>query len=246
MDLRPRPESPAPVIERSRHLPRRTKLAFSAGSLEEAVVGAAGITRFLLFMILIRTTKTFYTVRHAALGPELTEDYHERTSIFGYNAVTGMVGGAGSVCSCWWWCFQAAEYSNGLLNEGRYALLAPFGAVTIYSRAYSLRVERARAEGAVELRQRLHRRQPRTRRSAATAPTPNAPGSGGCCLRRGGSAVLAVLVTDGARLLQCREGIADGLLRRLVPLHVQLRDDVGTADTFAAGCLNHRDDRGAP
>ena len=46
-------------------------------------------------MILIRTTKTFYTVRHAALGAELTEDYHERTSIFGYNAVTGMVGGVG-------------------------------------------------------------------------------------------------------------------------------------------------------
>ena len=49
MDLRPRPESPAPVIERSRHLPRRTKLAFSAGSLEEAVVGAAGIATMLFY-----------------------------------------------------------------------------------------------------------------------------------------------------------------------------------------------------
>ena len=138
MDLRPRPESPAPVIERSRHLPRRTKLAFSAGSLEEAVVDAAGITRFLLFMILIRTTKTFYTVRHAALGAELTEDYHERTSIFGYNAVTGMVGGVGFGVFLLVVVFPStAEYSNGLLNEGRHALLAAFGAVTIVIRARS-------------------------------------------------------------------------------------------------------------
>ena len=200
------------MIERSRQLPRRTKLAFPAGSLEEAVVGAAGIATmlfynqvlglsaslcgvvfliasvvdgisdpivgafsdqfksrwgrrhplmflsafplaisfyclyqppeglsetglfvwFLLFMILTRTAKTFYTVPHAALGAELTEDYHERTSIFGYNAVVGRVGGVGFGVFLLVVVFPStADYGNGLLNEGRYALLAAFGAVTI-------------------------------------------------------------------------------------------------------------------
>ena len=87
---------------------------------------------FLLFMILTRTAKTFYTVPHAALGAELTEDYHERTSIFGYNAVTGMVGGVGFGVFLLVVVFPStADYGNGLLNEGRYALLAAFGAVTI-------------------------------------------------------------------------------------------------------------------
>lgn len=36
-------------IDRSRRLPLRTKLAFSAGSLEEAVVGAAGIATMLYY-----------------------------------------------------------------------------------------------------------------------------------------------------------------------------------------------------
>ena len=200
------------MIERSRRLSRRTKLAFSAGSLEEAVVGAASFATmlfynqvlglsaslcgivflvasvvdgisdplvgafsdqfrsrwgrrhplmflsafplaisfyflyqppgglsetglfawFLLFMILVRIAKTFYTVPHAALGAELTEDYHERTSIFGYNAVAGMVGGVGFGVLLLVVVFPTTEgYDNGLLNEGRYPLLAASGAVII-------------------------------------------------------------------------------------------------------------------
>jgi GPH family glycoside/pentoside/hexuronide:cation symporter len=200
------------MIDRSRRLPLRTKLAFSAGALEEAMVGAASMATmlfynqvlglsaslcgvvfliasivdgisdplvgafsdqfksrwgrrhplmflsafplaisfycmyqppdglsetglfawFLLFMILMRTAKTFYTVPHAALGAELTEDYHERTSIFGYNAVVGMVGGVGFGVFLLVVLFPSTpEYSNGLLNESRYSLLAAFGAVTI-------------------------------------------------------------------------------------------------------------------
>ena len=200
------------MIDRSRRLPLRTKLAFSSGSLEEAVVGAASFATmlfynqvlglstslcgvvfliasvvdgisdpivgafsdqfrsrwgrrhplmflsafplaiafyclyqppeglseaglfawFLLFMILVRTAKTFYTVPHAALGAELTEDYHERTSIFGYNAVVGMAGGVGFGVLLLLVIFPTTEgYSNGLLNESRYPLLAASGAVMI-------------------------------------------------------------------------------------------------------------------
>lgn len=199
-------------LERSRRLPLRTKLAFSTGSLEEAVVGAAGVATmlyynqvlglsaslcgvvfliasivdgisdpmvgafsdqlksrwgrrhplmflsaipvaisfyllyqppdgldetglfvwFLIFMVLMRTAKTFYTVPHAALGAELTEDYHERTSIFGYNAVVGMVGGVVFGVFVLVVLFPSSpEYGNGLLDERRYPLLAAFGAVVI-------------------------------------------------------------------------------------------------------------------
>ena len=199
-------------IERSRRLPLKTKLAFSAGSIEEAMVGAASMATmlfynqvlglsaslcgvvflvasvvdgisdpivgaysdqikgrwgrrhplmilsalplavsfyclyqppdglsetglfawFLLFMILMRTAKTFYTVPHGALGAELTENYHERTSIFGYNAVVGMVAGTGLGVFILVVVFPSTpDYSNGLLNEDRYPLLATLGAVVI-------------------------------------------------------------------------------------------------------------------
>ena len=200
------------MIERSRRLPLRTKLAFSSGALEEAVIGAASFATmlfynqvlgvsatlcgvvflvasvvdgisdpivgafsdqfrsrwgrrhplmflsafplaiafyclyqppgdlsetglfawFLLFMILVRIAKTFYTVPHAALGAELTDDYHERTSIFGYNAVVGMAGGVGFGVLLLVVVFPTTEgYGNGLLNESRYPLLAASGAVMI-------------------------------------------------------------------------------------------------------------------
>jgi Na+/melibiose symporter-like transporter len=87
---------------------------------------------FLTFMILLRTAKTFYTVPHAALGAELTEDYHERTSVFGYSSVVGMIGGAVLGVFLLTVVFPSTpEYGNGLLNEGRYAYLAVFGAVII-------------------------------------------------------------------------------------------------------------------
>ena len=38
-----------PMIDRSRRLPLRTKLAFSAGALEEAMVGAASMATMLFY-----------------------------------------------------------------------------------------------------------------------------------------------------------------------------------------------------
>jgi Na+/melibiose symporter-like transporter len=199
-------------MDRVRQLPLRTKLAFSAGSVEEAMVGAASMATmlfynqvlglsaslcgivfliasivdgisdpivgafsdrfksrwgrrhplmlmsaaplaiafyclyqppeglsdtglfiwFLCFMIVLRTAKTFYTVPHAALGAELTDDYHERTSIFGYSAVVGMFSGALLGVLLLVVIFPSTpDYGNGLLDGSRYALLAGFGAVMI-------------------------------------------------------------------------------------------------------------------
>ena len=48
---------------------------------------------WLIFtVVLIRVGKTFYSVPHAALGAEMTDDYNDRTSIFGYSTLVASVG----------------------------------------------------------------------------------------------------------------------------------------------------------
>ena len=195
--------------ERRRRISARTKLAFASGSLEEGMVGAAGVatmiyynqvlgvspalcgTAFLVasivdavsdplvgalsdsvrtrwgrrhpFMFLsafplalcfylmyqppdglseyalflwftvtmvgLRLSKTFYAVPHSALGAELTDDYDERTSIFGWNWVVTTVGLVLLGAFVLFFIFPSTpDYANGLLDPQRYQLLAAFGA----------------------------------------------------------------------------------------------------------------------
>lgn len=87
---------------------------------------------FLTFLILLRLAKTFYTVPHAALGAELTEDYHERTSVFAFNMVVQMAAGALFTILMLMVLFPTTpDYDNGLLNETRYPFLALCGALMI-------------------------------------------------------------------------------------------------------------------
>ncbi len=87
---------------------------------------------FLGTMVMLRLGKTFFTIPHDALGAELTDDYHERTSIFGYNTVVGMVGGVVMGVSVLVLVFPSTtEYENGLLDPGRYPVLALAGAAWI-------------------------------------------------------------------------------------------------------------------
>ena len=87
---------------------------------------------FLGTMALMRVGKTFYSIPHDALGAELTDDYHERTSIFGFNAVTGMLGGVALGVFVLIVIFPSTDdFENGLLNPARYPLLASAGAVWI-------------------------------------------------------------------------------------------------------------------
>ena len=88
---------------------------------------------FLSTLALMRIGKTFYSVPHAALGAELTDDYHERTSIFGFNMVTGLL--AGTILG-WFIPFvifpSTLGYENGFLNPDRYPLLAYSGAAWVF------------------------------------------------------------------------------------------------------------------
>jgi len=96
-------------------------------------LGETGIFIWLVAcMVILRLAYTFYNIPHDALGAELTDDYHERTSLFGYNSVIG--GGLAIVMALFVLMVlfpTTPEYSNGLLNEGRYPLMAIIGAVIV-------------------------------------------------------------------------------------------------------------------
>lgn len=84
---------------------------------------------FMGALILMRLGKTFYVVPHDALGAELTDDYHERTQIFGLNSVVGMLAGAGLGAAVLVLYFPETEgFENGLLNPAGYLPMATAGA----------------------------------------------------------------------------------------------------------------------
>jgi len=86
-----------------------------------------------LFLVLMRLSYTIFAVPHNALGAEFTDDYHERTSIYGWKVVVWS--GASVILGMlvYWVVFPSTpEYDNGLLNVGRYPLLACAGAIIIF------------------------------------------------------------------------------------------------------------------
>ena len=85
-----------------------------------------------IFLVLMRLAITFYNIPHDALGAELTDDYEERGSIFGYNLVAVALTATLVVLIVNFLIFPTTpEYANGFLNESRYTLLASLGAATI-------------------------------------------------------------------------------------------------------------------
>lgn len=59
-----------------------------------AGLGPAPLFAYLLAMaVLVRVLISFYEVPNAALAPDLTDDYHERTSVIGYRVFFGVAGG---------------------------------------------------------------------------------------------------------------------------------------------------------
>ena len=84
------------------------------------------------FLVLMRIAITFYNIPHDALGAELTDDYEERSSVFGYNLVAVALAATMMVIIVNFLIFPTTpEYSNGLLNESRYPILATLGAIAV-------------------------------------------------------------------------------------------------------------------
>ncbi|MCH7816964.1 MAG: MFS transporter [Proteobacteria bacterium] len=78
--------------------------------------------------------KSFYMVPHTALGAELTDNYDERTSVFGFNWMVHYVGMALLGWFVYNLIFPTTEgFDNGLLNAERYQLLGIWGGLFVFS-----------------------------------------------------------------------------------------------------------------
>ncbi len=85
------------------------------GADMQTVVYLAGVS------ILIRTAISCYEVPSAALAPELTRDYHERTSVLGYRYLFGWLGGIAMVILTFgFFLAPTADYPVGQLNPQGY------------------------------------------------------------------------------------------------------------------------------
>ena len=86
----------------------------------------------VIFFAVVRLGQTFYLIPHDALGAELTNDYDDRTSIFGYNNVAEMILSMVTVAILYLLIFPTVEEGkNGLLNEAGYVVMAWTGSITI-------------------------------------------------------------------------------------------------------------------
>ncbi len=90
-----------------------------------------GLFVWLLCMLVgARLAKTCFSVPHSALGAELTDDYHERTSIFGWDWVMRLGGAVVLGIFVLFLIFPTTgEYENGLLDPDRYVYLAVMGGI---------------------------------------------------------------------------------------------------------------------
>ena len=85
------------------------------------------------FLILLRLSQTFYLIPHDALGAELTEDYEERSLIFGYNSVAVSLLSILTASVVTIVIFPTTPgVDNGLLNEAGYFVLAVTGSITAF------------------------------------------------------------------------------------------------------------------
>lgn len=95
-----------------------------------------GAMFFWIFGIafLVRATMSCFEVPMAALGPELTSDYHERTRIFGLRFLFGWAGGALMLLFTFAVLFAPTPaYPNGQLNPAAYKTYAIIASVIMSS-----------------------------------------------------------------------------------------------------------------
>ena len=79
----------------------------------------------LTFTVLVRASMTLYHVPHMALGAELSEDYHERTTIVAFRTIFGLLGAVGTVGLAWLVFFESTPlFERGQLDPSVYP---PFG-----------------------------------------------------------------------------------------------------------------------
>ena len=85
------------------------------------------------FAILVRGSLTFYYVPHLALGAELAQDYHQRSTLFALSTVFSITAMAAVSFIGYRYFFPTTElYSPGTLNPDRYTPFAEFFAGVMF------------------------------------------------------------------------------------------------------------------
>jgi len=93
---------------------------------------AVTIAYLVLIAVLVRTAISCYEVPSSALAPELTADYHERTSVLGYRYLFGWLGGMTMGILVYTVFLPPSKaYLNGLLNPAGYHGYAVTAAVAM-------------------------------------------------------------------------------------------------------------------
>ena len=92
--------------------------------------------RLLCLAVAVRVSMTLYEIPRAALGPELTKDYDQRTQLVGWSTSYGWFGGAGFAWLTLAFLLpETAEYqgSRAYLNPDGYRTMAWIGGVLIFT-----------------------------------------------------------------------------------------------------------------
>ncbi|MFN2259949.1 MAG: MFS transporter, partial [Parasphingopyxis sp.] len=83
--------------------------------------------------ILVRSAVSCYEVPSIAIAPELSTDYHERTSVLGYRYMFGWAGGLTMLALAYVvFLSPSADYPVGLLNKDGYQQYALVGSVAMF------------------------------------------------------------------------------------------------------------------
>lgn len=82
---------------------------------------------------LVRASLSTYEVPSAALAPELTSDYHERTSVLSFRYLFGWFGGLGMMVIAFQYLLvPSAEQPNGMLNHDGYEMYALISSIVMF------------------------------------------------------------------------------------------------------------------
>ncbi len=90
-----------------------------------------GLFLWLLgFAVLVRQCMTVYQLPHLALGAELSNDYHERTSVVAWRTASGVVGAVGVIAvAIAIFLRKTPQFENGMMNAAGYPKVAIFTAL---------------------------------------------------------------------------------------------------------------------
>lgn len=110
-------------------------IAISFYFLYQPISGLSEGTLFawqVCFLVLLRISTSFHNIPRDALGAELTDDYHERTSVFGWYNVFASGAAVGlSLLVLNVFFPTTPEFDPGMLDPSRYVILAGFGFVVV-------------------------------------------------------------------------------------------------------------------